>query len=129
LKRLIFDRVRSPGAIPATAGNQSLTRTLAAFQLTILGISGITGTGIFVLTAEEAEKAGPAACSGPGGSQRQARKFAFPYNPAAQVRPAAAKSGPKVTGPGLIQPIARFSRIWPQVSIITAPSFIQGKMR
>lgn len=92
------------------------------------GISGITGTGIFVLTAEAAQKTGPAACSGPGGSQRQARKFAFPENPAAQVRPAAPKSGPKVTSPGLIQPIAGFSRIWPQVSIIMIPSFTQGKM-
>lgn len=92
------------------------------------GISGITGTGIFVLTAEAAPKAGPAACSGPGGSQLQARKFAFPENPAAQVRPAAAKSGPKVTSPGFIQPIAGFSRIWPQVSIIAASSFTQGKM-
>jgi hypothetical protein len=110
------------------AGNQSLARTLGPFQLTMPAISAITGAGIFVLTAQAAPKAGPAACSGPGGSQLQARKFAFPENPAAQVRPAAAKSGPKVTSPGFIQPIAYFSRIWQQASIIITSSFTQGKM-
>ncbi|HSG63339.1 MAG TPA: amino acid permease, partial [Pseudomonadales bacterium] len=44
----------------ATAEKKSLTRTLGAFQLTMLGIGAIIGTGIFVLTAEAANKAGPA---------------------------------------------------------------------
>ena len=56
---MIFDRVKSLDAILATAEKKSLTRTLGAFQLTMLGIGGIIGTGIFVLTAEAAQKAGP----------------------------------------------------------------------
>ena len=38
----------------------ALTRQLGAFQLTMLGIGAIIGTGIFVLTAEAGPKAGPA---------------------------------------------------------------------
>jgi hypothetical protein len=34
-------------------------RSLGAFQLTMLGVGAIIGTGIFVLTAEAAQKAGP----------------------------------------------------------------------
>jgi APA family basic amino acid/polyamine antiporter len=41
------------------AEKKGLTRTLGAFQLTMLGIGAIIGTGIFVLTAEAAQKAGP----------------------------------------------------------------------
>lgn len=53
-------RVKSLDAILATAQKKALTRSLGAFQLTMLGIGGIIGTGIFVLTAEAAQKAGPA---------------------------------------------------------------------
>jgi basic amino acid/polyamine antiporter, APA family len=56
---MIFDRVKSLDAILATAGTRSLPRTLGAFQLTMLGVGAIIGTGIFVLTAEAAQKAGP----------------------------------------------------------------------
>ncbi len=52
-------RVKSLDAILATAEKKSLARTLGAFQLTLLGIGAIIGTGIFVLTAEAAQKAGP----------------------------------------------------------------------
>jgi APA family basic amino acid/polyamine antiporter len=44
----------------ATAEKKSLHRSLGAFQLTLLGIGAVIGTGIFVLTAEAAQKAGPA---------------------------------------------------------------------
>jgi len=53
-------RIRSLDAILATAQKKSLTRSLGPFQLTMLGIGGTIGTGIFVLTAEAATKAGPA---------------------------------------------------------------------
>ena len=56
---MIFDRVKSLDAILATAEKKSLTRSLGAFQLTMLGIGAVIGTGIFVLTAEAAQKAGP----------------------------------------------------------------------
>lgn len=56
---MIFDRIKSVDAILATAEKKSLTRTLGAFQLTMLGVGAIIGTGIFVLTAEAAQKAGP----------------------------------------------------------------------
>lgn len=56
---MIFGRVKSLDAILATAEKKSLPRTLGAFQLTMLGVGAIIGTGIFVLTAEAAQKAGP----------------------------------------------------------------------
>ncbi len=56
---MIFGRVKSLDAILATAEKKSLHRSLGAFQLTMLGIGAIIGTGIFVLTAEAAQKAGP----------------------------------------------------------------------
>ncbi|RYD58904.1 MAG: amino acid permease [Sphingomonadales bacterium] len=56
---MIFGRVKSLDAILRTAEKKSLTRTLGAFQLTMLGVGAIIGTGIFVLTAEAAQKAGP----------------------------------------------------------------------
>lgn len=56
---MIFGRVKSLNAILATAEKKSLTRSLGAFQLTMLGIGAVIGTGIFVLTAEAAQKAGP----------------------------------------------------------------------
>jgi len=52
-------RVKSLDAILATAEKKSLHRSLGPIQLTLLGIGGIIGTGIFVLTAEAAQKAGP----------------------------------------------------------------------
>ncbi|QJQ31675.1 amino acid permease [Sphingomonas lacunae] len=57
---MIFGRVKPLDAILATAEKKSLTRTLGATQLTMLGIGAIIGTGIFVLTAAAADKAGPA---------------------------------------------------------------------
>src|ERR1044072_1109021 len=56
---MLFDRVKSLDAILATAEKKSLHRTLGAFQLTMLGIGAVIGTGIFVLTSEAAQKAGP----------------------------------------------------------------------
>ncbi|MDO6412805.1 amino acid permease [Sphingomonas sp. BIUV-7] len=56
---MIFGRVKSLDAILATAQKKSLTRSLGAFQLTMLGVGAVIGTGIFVLTAEAAQKAGP----------------------------------------------------------------------
>ena len=56
----LFGRVKPLDAILATAEKKSLHRTLGAFQLTLLGIGAVIGTGIFVLTAEAAQKAGPA---------------------------------------------------------------------
>ncbi len=56
----MFGRVKSLDAILATAEKKSLHRSLGAFQLTMLGVGAIIGTGIFVLTAEAAQKAGPA---------------------------------------------------------------------
>ncbi|MFC4295299.1 amino acid permease [Novosphingobium tardum] len=55
----MFGRIKSLDAILATAEKKSLHRSLGAFQLTMLGVGGIIGTGIFVLTAEAAQKAGP----------------------------------------------------------------------
>jgi len=52
-------RIKSLDAILATAEKKSLKRSLGAFQLTMLGIGGIIGTGIFVLTSEAAQVAGP----------------------------------------------------------------------
>jgi len=55
----MFGRVKSLDAILATAEKKSLHRSLGAFQLTMLGIGAVIGTGIFVLTAVAAQKAGP----------------------------------------------------------------------
>ena len=55
----MFGRVKSLDAILATAQKKSLPRSLGGFQLTMLGVGAIIGTGIFVLTAEAAQKAGP----------------------------------------------------------------------
>ncbi|PZT97330.1 amino acid permease [Brevundimonas sp.] len=52
-------RVKSLDAILATAEKKSLHRSLGPVQLTLLGIGAIIGTGIFVLTASAAQKAGP----------------------------------------------------------------------
>jgi APA family basic amino acid/polyamine antiporter len=55
----LFDRVKSLDAIMATAEKKGLHRSLGPFQLTLLGIGAVIGTGIFVLTAEAAQVAGP----------------------------------------------------------------------
>ena len=56
---MIFGRIKSLDAILATAEKKSLVRTLGPLQLTLLGVGAIIGTGIFVLTAAAAQKAGP----------------------------------------------------------------------
>mgnify|MGYP005838582309 CR=1 FL=1 len=58
--RMLFRRVKPLEQILATAeGKKGLPRSLGAVQLTLLGVGAIIGTGIFVLTAEAAQKAGP----------------------------------------------------------------------
>jgi len=52
-------RIKPLDDIIATAEKKSLKRSLGAFQLTLLGIGAVIGTGIFVLTATAAQKAGP----------------------------------------------------------------------
>ncbi|MBC9032948.1 amino acid permease [Sphingomonas sp. JC676] len=56
---MIFGRIKPLDAILATAEKKSLHRSLGPIQLTLLGVGAIIGTGIFVLTAEAAQKAGP----------------------------------------------------------------------
>jgi APA family basic amino acid/polyamine antiporter len=55
----VFGRVKSLDAILATAQKKGLQRSLGPFQLTLLGVGAVIGTGIFVLTAVAAQKAGP----------------------------------------------------------------------
>lgn len=55
----MFGRVKPLDAILATAQKKSLHRSLGWFQLTLFGIGCVIGTGIFVLTAAGAQKAGP----------------------------------------------------------------------
>ena len=57
---MLFWRVKPLDKIIETAEKKALKRQLGAFQLTMLGIGAIIGTGIFVLTAEAGQKAGPA---------------------------------------------------------------------
>ena len=57
---MLFQRVKPLDKILETAEKKALKRQLGAFQLTMLGIGAIIGTGIFVLTAEAGQKAGPA---------------------------------------------------------------------
>lgn len=52
-------RIKSLEACLQSAERQRLKRSLNAFQLTMLGVGAIVGTGIFVLTAIGAERAGP----------------------------------------------------------------------
>jgi APA family basic amino acid/polyamine antiporter len=56
---MLFWRVKPLDKIMETAGKKALTRQLGAFQLTMLGVGAVIGTGIFVLTAEAGQKAGP----------------------------------------------------------------------
>jgi APA family basic amino acid/polyamine antiporter len=55
----MFGRIKPLDAILATAEKKSLHRSLGPVQLTLLGVGAIIGTGIFVLTAAAAQKAGP----------------------------------------------------------------------
>src|SRR4051812_2647962 len=52
-------RIKPLDEILATAERKSLKRSLGPFQLTLLGIGAVIGTGFFVLTATAAQKAGP----------------------------------------------------------------------
>ena len=52
-------RIKPLDEILANAEKKSLHRTLGPFQLTMLGVGGIIGTGIFVLTSSAAQLAGP----------------------------------------------------------------------
>ena len=52
-------RIKSIEALVASAARRRLTPTLGPVQLTLLGIGAVIGSGIFVLTAEAAQRAGP----------------------------------------------------------------------
>ena len=54
-----FLRVKTLESILASAEKRPLKRQLNAFHLILLGIGAVIGTGIFVLTAVAANKAGP----------------------------------------------------------------------
>ena len=56
---MLFERIKPLDQILATAEKRSLKRQLGWFQLMMLGIGAIIGTGIFVLTSVAAQKAGP----------------------------------------------------------------------
>ena len=56
---MLFWRVKPLDKILETAERKALKRQLGALQLTLLGIGAVIGTGIFVLTAEAGQKAGP----------------------------------------------------------------------
>ena len=56
---MLFDRIKPLDQILDGAKKQGLKRQLGAFDLTMLGIGAIIGTGIFVLTSVAANKAGP----------------------------------------------------------------------
>ena len=56
---MFFGRVKPLDAILATAEKKALHRSLGSVQLMLFGIGCIIGTGIFVLTAAGAQKAGP----------------------------------------------------------------------
>lgn len=56
---MLFQRVKPLDQILATAEKKSLKRQLGPIQLTLMGVGAIIGTGIFVLTAEAGQKAGP----------------------------------------------------------------------
>jgi APA family basic amino acid/polyamine antiporter len=57
---MLFWRVKPLDHILATAEKKALHRQLGPIQLTLLGVGAVIGTGIFVLTAEAAQKSGPA---------------------------------------------------------------------
>jgi basic amino acid/polyamine antiporter, APA family len=58
-KAMLFQRVKPLDKILEVAEKKGLKRQLGAFDLTMLGIGAIIGTGIFVLTSVAANKAGP----------------------------------------------------------------------
>src|SRR5215510_12609206 len=53
-------RIKPVEACLEAAERKSLARTLGPLQLMLLGVGAVIGTGIFVLTAIGAERAGPA---------------------------------------------------------------------
>ena len=55
----MFGRIKPLDAILATAQKKGLHRSLGPVQLILLGVGAVIGTGIFVLTAVAAQKAGP----------------------------------------------------------------------
>ncbi|TYS07409.1 branched-chain amino acid transporter BcaP [Bacillus subtilis] len=59
MKGSVFRKKSIQDLIAATSGEKSLKRELGAFDLTLLGIGAIIGTGIFVLTGTGAVTAGP----------------------------------------------------------------------
>ncbi|MCY8200084.1 branched-chain amino acid transporter BcaP [Bacillus subtilis] len=59
MKGSVFRKKSIQDLIAATNGEKSLKRELGAFDLTLLGIGAIIGTGIFVLTGTGAVTAGP----------------------------------------------------------------------
>lgn len=56
---MLFERIKPVDHILKSAETRGLKRQLGAFDLTMLGIGAIIGTGIFVLTSVAANKAGP----------------------------------------------------------------------
>jgi APA family basic amino acid/polyamine antiporter len=52
-------RIKPLADLFAAAERTPLRRSLGSFQLIMLGVSAVIGTGIFVLSAEAAQKAGP----------------------------------------------------------------------
>lgn len=56
---MFFDRVKSLDQILETAEKKGLKRQLGWFDLMMLGVGAVIGTGIFVLTSVAADKAGP----------------------------------------------------------------------
>ena len=56
---MLFQRIKPLDLILETADEAVVKRQLGAFELTMLGIGAIIGTGIFVLTSVAANKAGP----------------------------------------------------------------------
>jgi APA family basic amino acid/polyamine antiporter len=56
---VLFDRIKPVDHILQSAKTRGLKRQLSAFDLTMLGIGAVIGTGIFVLTSVAANKAGP----------------------------------------------------------------------
>ena len=52
-------RIKPLAELFAAAEDKPLKRSLGAFQLIMLGVGSVIGTGIFVLSAEAAQKAGP----------------------------------------------------------------------
>ena len=56
---MLFERIKPVDRILKSAESRGLKRQLGAFDLTMLGIGAIIGTGIFVLTSVAANKAGP----------------------------------------------------------------------